>query len=184
MYEELHTRRVVLRPYRLEDAKALHAAIHESLAALERWLPGLVENHQTVEQSQAFILRAQALWAQREKFHGSLWESSSGRFLGDVSVTIIDWSIPACTLGYWMRQAAARQGYVSEAVDLLTTYLLTEQHMQRVAVWCEDSNQASIAVAKHLGFAYEGTLRNAQRLGARLCDFQVYSRIPSDQGGR
>ncbi|HLW01383.1 MAG TPA: GNAT family protein [Ktedonobacterales bacterium] len=181
MYSELRTPRVVLRPYRLEDAEALHTAIQESRAAFERWLPGLVENHQTAEQSQTFIQRAQALWAQREKFHGSLWESSSGRFLGDLSVTTIDWSIPACTLGYWLRLSASGQGYVSEAVERLSTYLLTEQHMQRVAVWCESGNQASIAVAKRLGFVYEGTLRNAHQVGDRLCDFQVYSRIPSDQ---
>lgn len=184
MYEELRTLRVALRPYQVEDAEALHAAIHESQTALEHWLPGLVGQHQTIEQSQAFIVRAQELWAQRGKFHGSLWEGSTGQFLGDLSITTLDWSIPACTLGYWIRQSASGQGYMSEAVNLLTTYLLTEQHIQRVAVWCEHNNRASLAVAKRLGFVYEGTLRNAQRVGDRLCDFQVYSRIPGDLEGR
>lgn len=180
LFEELQGERVIVRPYRVEDAEALQAAVAESREHLRPWLP-FADAHQTVEESRDFIIRCTANWLLRDNFSLSIWSRETGAFLGGVGAHIRDWDIRWFEIGYWLRASAAGHGYMTDAARLVADYLLDHLGAQRVEIRCNALNTHSAAVARRLGFTQEGHLRNV-RLGPESIpmDTLIFSRIPTD----
>ena len=171
---------MVVRPYRLEDAEALKEAVEESRDHIRPWLP-FADLHQTIDESREWINQQRADTILRKSINCGLFEISSGRFVGGLGIMPRDWSIRYFELGYWLRASAAGQGYMTEAVRLVTDYLFSELEAQRVEIRCDERNTQSANVARRLGFVYEGLRRNdfaAPDGGVR--NTFVFSRIPSD----
>jgi hypothetical protein len=59
LFDELRGERVVVCPYRLEDAPALQEAVAESREHVRPWLP-FADHHQTVDESRDWILHCMA----------------------------------------------------------------------------------------------------------------------------
>ena len=180
LFEELQGERVLVRPYRVEDAEALQAAVAESREHLRPWLP-FADAHQTVEESRDFIIRGNAQWLLRDNFSLSIWLRETGDFLGGTGFHIRDWDIRWFEVGYWLRASAEGHGYMTEAVRLVSEYLLDHLGAHRVEIRCNALNTHSAAVALRLGFTQEGRLRNV-RLGADAspADSLIFSQIPTD----
>lgn len=181
LFEELRGPRVVVRPYRLEDADELFAAVEESRQHLWPWLPWVTQ-HQTVEDTRDFILRTQAKWLLREDdLTVGFFEASSGRYLGGSGLHIRGWDVPAFEIGYWIRASAEGHGYVVETVKLLTDFAFTSLDAQRVMIRCDARNARSAAVAERLGFVREALLRNDTRdANGELRSTLVFSLTPDD----
>jgi ribosomal-protein-alanine N-acetyltransferase len=60
------------------------------------------------------------------------------------------------TLGYWMGQPYAGQGYMTEAVGLILDFAFNTLHLQRVEAGCLPRNEPSKAILTRLGFDMEG----------------------------
>lgn len=180
LFEELQGERVIARPYRVEDAEALQAAVAESREHLRPWLP-FADAHQSVEESRDFIIRSNAQWLLRENFGLSIWQRETGDFLGGVGFHIRDWDIRWFEIGYWLRASAEGHGYMTEAVRLVSNYLLDHLGAQRVEIRCNALNTHSAAVALRLGFVQEGRLRNVRVAASNAPeDTLIFSRIPTD----
>ena len=182
LFEELRGTRVIVRPYQLDDADELFAAVEESRQHLWPWMPW-VNQHQTVEDSRDFILRTQAKWLLREDdLTVGFFEASSGRYLGGSGLHIRGWDVPAFEIGYWIRASAEGHGYVAETVKLLTDFAFASLGAQRVMIRCDARNTRSAAVAERLGFVREALLRNELRThtDSELRDTLIFSLIPSD----
>ena len=65
-----------------------------------------------------------------------------------------------CSLGYWLIPAARRQGLGTEAIRLVSRWVLTATPVHRLVAQVEPSNTASLALLKKCGFADEGLLRS------------------------
>ena len=181
LFEELRGPRVVVRPYRLEDADALFAAVAESRQHIWPWMPW-GDQHQTVDDSRDFILRTQAKWLLREDMTVGFFEASSERYLGGSGLHPRGWDVPAFEIGYWIRASAEGHGYVAETVRLLADFAFESLGAQRVMIRCDARNTRSAAVAERLGFVREARLRNEVRThtDSALRDTLVFSLIPSD----
>ncbi|HLV97650.1 MAG TPA: GNAT family N-acetyltransferase [Ktedonobacterales bacterium] len=180
IFDELRGERVIVRPYRVEDAEALRAAVQESRDHLRPWLP-FADEHQSVEESRDFIIRSMAKWLLRENFTLSIWDSATGAFLGGTGFHIHDWELRFFEVGYWLRASAEGHGYMTEAVRLLADFLFVQLGAQRVQIRCNALNTRSAAVAQRLGFIQEARLRN-ERLApdGSVSDTLIFSLIPSD----
>lgn len=182
LFEELRGTQVVVRPYQLEDADELFAAVEESRQHLWPWLPWVTQ-HQTVEDTRDFILRTQAKWLLREDdLTVGIFEADSGRYLGGSGLHVRGWDVPAFEIGYWIRASAEGHGYVAETVRLLTDFAFESLGAQRVMIRCDARNARSAAVAERLGFVHEAHLRNEVRThtDGALRDTLIFSLIPSD----
>ena len=181
LFEELRGPRVVVRPYRLEDADELFAAVEESRQHIWPWLPW-GDQHQSVDDSRDFILRSQAKWLLREgDLNVGIFAADSGRYLGGAGLHIRGWDVPAFEIGYWLRGSAEGHGYMAEAVKLLTDFAFNTLGAQRVFIRCDARNTRSAAVAERLGFVREAHLRNEVRdATGELRDTLIFSLIPSD----
>lgn len=184
MFEKLRGPRVLLRPYTLADAQARHTANDESPDHLRPWEPEQAAAFHTLDETRDWILRVSADWLLRKRFSMGMWQIKTQRYLGGLGLhprAPDGWSIPAFSMGYWVRVSEQGHGYVTEAVRLLTMYVFDVLQAQRVEMLCDARNTRSIGVAERVGFVQEGHLRNAWRYAdGTLADEVVYALTPTD----
>lgn len=177
--EELRSSRLVLRPYRAEDAAAVFAAIEASRARLRRWMPW-VDAHRTPDDSRAFCLRAAANWADRAQLFLGIFDHA-GTFLGSTGLNDPDWELRRFEVGYWLRNGAEGHGYAREAVRMQARFAFEELAARRFELRCDPRNARSRRVAEALGFPLEGRLRNEQLApDGQPRDTLVFALIPED----
>ena len=178
--DELRSGRLVLRPYRLEDAEALYAAIDESRGHLAPWMPWL-RHYRDIDDARDFCLQSAARWLQRADLALGIFNALNGRFLGSTGLHRFDWHARTFEVGYWLRQSATGQGYASEAVRLQARLAFAELDARRLELRCDSRNVASRRVAERLGFVFEGQLRNdSLDPDGEIRDTLVFSLIPAD----
>ncbi|HEY6284593.1 MAG TPA: GNAT family N-acetyltransferase [Ktedonobacteraceae bacterium] len=181
LFEELRGERVLVRPYREGDAQALFEAMNESRDHLRPWMP-FADEHQTVDESRHWIIQQMAHWLLRDDLALSIWEQSTGRYLGGTGLYPHDWEIGYFEIGYWLRTSAEGYGYVTEAVRLLTNFALDSLKANRLEICCDELNTRSAAIPKRLGYVLEGRLRNHLATSdGRLRTTLVFSLIPTDR---
>jgi ribosomal-protein-serine acetyltransferase len=180
LFDELRGERVIVRPYRLEDAPAVRDAIVESRDHLRPWMP-FADAHQTVDETRDWLIRSSASWQLREDMFTGLWDAATGRYLGSSGLHPHNWQLGYFEIGYWVRVSAQGQGYVTEAVKLQTDFAFEVLHARRVEIRCDARNTRSAAVAERLGFVREARLRQDTRApDGSLRDTLVFALIESD----
>jgi RimJ/RimL family protein N-acetyltransferase len=154
---EIDTPRLLLRPWRAADAKALREVFAGSRTALERWTPWVLYGSDTVD-------------ALREKLQGYADNFQSGvewryamlarddeRILGGVSLH------PrvgpgAIEIGYWLASTATGHGFATEAAEALTAEAFRLPGIERVEIRCDPANDASMRVPERLGYRAQAAL--------------------------
>lgn len=180
LFEELRGVRVVVRPYRVEDAEALKEAVEESRDHLKPWM-SWADSHQSIEESRDWLLRMSAKLLLREELGFGIWRAETGQYLGGTGLHPRNWEIRSFEIGYWLRKSAEGRGYVTEAVRLLTGFAFEGLGAKRVEIRCDERNVRSAAVARRLGFKQEALLRNHMTApDGALRNTLIFSRIPGD----
>ena len=157
--ETIETERCRLRMLCAGDGPRICEAVQESQAELKQWLNWAIPEP-TVERFEEFARRCQYRYLQRADFTMSVYAKADGRLLGGCGLHQIQWSVPKCEIGYWLRTSATGQGYATEVVNALTDFAFTYCHMERIAIYVDVANTASAAVARRAGYPLEGTLRS------------------------
>jgi RimJ/RimL family protein N-acetyltransferase len=179
-FEELRGERVLVRPYRPDDAEALFEAVMESREHVLPWLPWGAA-YEVLDDARNFIVRIQSAWLLREDLTVGLWDVATGRFVGGSGLHSRGWDVPAFEIGYWVRASAQGRGYVTEAVKLLADYAFDTYGARRVCIQCDARNERSAAVARRLGFVEEARLRNvAVAYDGTIRDTLVFALTPAD----
>ena len=180
LFDELAGERVIVRPYRVEDAEALREAVEESREHIRAWLP-FADAHQTIEETRDWITHRVADWLLRDEMGTGVFLREDGAFLGGLGLHPRSWEIGYFELGYWLRASAEGHGYMREAVSLLITFAARDLLASRLEIRCDARNARSAGVAEGLGFKREGHLRNglhAPTGGMR--DTLIFGLIPGD----
>ncbi len=71
------------------------------------------------------------------------------------------------------------QSYGNEAVKFLEKIAFSKLKLNRLEYGFYSNNDRSKKLAEKLGFKYEGTLREAKKIGSKYCDRLVYSKLKS-----
>jgi RimJ/RimL family protein N-acetyltransferase len=183
VFEELRGERVLVRPYRLEDAQPQFEAVMESRDHLLPWLP-FAAQYATLDDSRDFVRRCAAWWMTRERLIVSLWDVASGRFIGGSHLGP-NWEVPSFEIGYWVRASAQGRGYITESTRLLADYAFSAYGARRVFLRCDARNTRSAAVPERLGFVCEARLRSeAIAYDGVLRDTLIYAATPEDWAAR
>ena len=159
---ELIGDRVVLRALRDEHSADLWNAVEASRENLKHWMPW-VNDHNSIDFSREYVRRMQAKWLLREDLAMGIWRRADNQFLGATGLHRIDWAIPAMEIGYWVRPDAEGQGFVTNAVKLLSNFAFRHLHAERLTIRCDSKNLRSAAVPPRAAFIHEATLRQERR---------------------
>ncbi|NHQ88475.1 GNAT family N-acetyltransferase [Iodobacter sp. HSC-16F04] len=86
----------------------------------------------------------------------------------------------AAEVGYSFYPDFWGQGYVSEALQRLLTFLWRDLGLRRVSASCRPENLASIALLKRAGFRLEGHLREHKLIRGHYRDSLVWGLLAID----
>jgi RimJ/RimL family protein N-acetyltransferase len=131
---ELLTERLLLRPFRQEDAPVLHAAIAESISELRQhlWFLPWVAEEPSPESALVRCRQAEAAFLLRTDLPFLAFNRGTGRLVASVGLHRTDWNIPRTEVGYWVRTGEKGNGYASEGVNALTKWALGQLRAIRV----------------------------------------------------
>ncbi|GGC07999.1 GCN5 family N-acetyltransferase [Marivita lacus] len=181
----LDTERMVLRPPMHSDFTPWSALRRDSEAFLAKWEPSWAEDHLS---RRAFTNRV--YWANRAIGNGSavplfLQRRGDDMLLGAITLdNIRRGPAQAGTLGYWIGQPFARQGYMREAIDALVHYAFDRLDLSRIEAACLPENAASRGLLEKAGFKYEGVAQSYLQIDGRWRTHVLYAALRRDRRGR
>jgi len=104
-----------------------------------------------------------------------------GTLLGGITVSNIRRGVADTgTLGYWMGEPHAGQGYMSEAVRSVATRLFTTHRLHRIEAAAVTDNAASRRLLLSCGFSHEGLARGYLRINGQWRDHDLFARLAED----
>lgn len=173
--------RLTLRPWRREDAGAVHAIMqdrrmHEFLALPDPY---------THEAALRFVtdLGHEGRGAGTGIGCAAV-ETATGQVVGSAALRLAD---DQDNIGYWIAPAAQGRGYAAEATRVLADWAFAHG-LRRLQLNCDVRNVASARAALAAGFHFEGVARNrilgpvdatAER---RVSDLAIFARLAADRG--
>ncbi len=181
----IETERMTLRLPQHGDFRAWSTLRDQSAPFLTPWEPVWAADHLS---RKAFTSRI--YWANRSTSQGTalpllLIRRADAALLGAITLdNIRRGPSQAGTLGYWMGQAHARQGYMREAILSVVHHAFTVMDLSRVEAACLPENAASRGVLEKFGFKYEGVAQSYLQIAGRWRNHVLYANLRSDRRGR
>lgn len=87
------------------------------------------------------------------------------------------------SLGYWIGEPYARQGYMSAALPLVLDFAFARLHLHRVEAACLPSNVPSRALLAKTGFHQEGLARQYLCIQGKWQDHVLFAILREDWSG-
>ncbi|MBU3030081.1 GNAT family N-acetyltransferase [Paracoccus marinaquae] len=180
----LETERIVLRLPAHSDFSAWTALRVESRDFLTPWEPVWAPDHLS---RKSFTNRV--YWAARASKGGTALPlfllRRDGVLLGAITLdNIRRGPAQTGTIGYWIGQPFARQGYMREAIGALVHHAFSTLDLSRVEAACLPENAASRGVLERSGFKYEGVAQSYLQISGRWRNHVLYANLRSDRRGR
>ena len=172
--ESFDTERLTLRAPRAGDGVELHAAIHESLEHLRPWMPW-AEPPPTVKQTESRARDGHREYLDGTDFQLLLFLKGTDILVGSGGLHRPSKDGSCFEIGYWVRTAHARRGYITEAVAAIAEMAFAELGAQRLEIHAHEENERSWRVPERLHFVHAETRRNARlHVDGSLRDTRIY----------
>ena len=181
----IESERLTLRPPTHSDFRDWAAMRRESEDFLVPWEPSWAADHLT---RKAFTNRV--YWAQRSVAGETalplfLFRRDTDALLGAITLdNIRRGPAQAGTLGYWIGQPHARQGFMREAIDAVVHYAFARLDLSRIEAACLPENAASRGLLESCGFKYEGVAQSYLQINGRWRTHVLYASLRSDRRGK
>jgi ribosomal-protein-alanine N-acetyltransferase len=181
----VETERLTLRLPEHADWRQWSELREASADFLSKWEPVWANDHLS---RRSFTNRV--YWAQRAEAQGTalpmlLIRREDQQLLGALTLdNIRRGPAQAGTLGYWIGQPFARQGYMREAILSLTHHAFTRMDLSRMEAACLPENAASRGVLEKCGFKYEGVAQSYLQINGRWRNHVLYANLRGDRRGK
>ena len=166
-------RRVLLRPPQESDCEALLALNRAS----SRFHRGLVPAPVKPVDFDAYLERSQ-----QYSFRCFLiCRKTDGALLGAINLGhIIRGNLHSAFLGYYIGAPFARNGYMTEAMQLILRYAFKILKLHRIEANIQPGNAASVALVSRAGFQREGFSRRYLKVLGRWKDHERWAILAED----
>jgi ribosomal-protein-alanine N-acetyltransferase len=171
------TKRIIARPATRDAAPVIFDdyATDPDVAKYMTW-----GSHRALDETLEFLDRCERVWLDGSAYPWTLWLKSSGEFLGMCEIRVRGHAVD---LGYALSRRWWRQGLMSEAVQSLVQWALSEPDIVRVWAVCDVDNPRSARVLERVGMQREGILRRWSKhpnISERARDCFCYSIVKSN----
>ena len=181
----IETERMTLRLPLHEDYRHWAGLREASAAFLQSWEPAWSSDHLTRKSFSARVYWAQRASSEESALPLFLIRREDQRLLGAVTLdNIRRGPAQAGTIGYWIGQPYARNGYMREAVVALIHYAFTRLDLSRIESACLPENTPSRGLLEKCGYKYEGVAQSYLQINGRWRNHVLYANLRSDRRGR
>ncbi|WP_136441646.1 GNAT family N-acetyltransferase [Pacificoceanicola onchidii] len=182
---KLETERLTLRPPVHSDFTPWSTLRRDSRDYLTPWEPTWAPDHLS---RRSFTNRV--YWASRS-INGStavplfLIRREDEALIGAITLdNIRRGPAQSATLGYWVGEAYARQGYMSEAIRAMVHHAFEKMGLSRIEAACLPENVPSRGLLERSGFKYEGVAQSYLQINGRWRTHVLYASLRGDRRGK
>jgi ribosomal-protein-serine acetyltransferase len=168
---------IEIRLFEEDHAVALYRLIDANRPSLRQWLPWLDWSNSANDTADHIRLSHQR-YKDANGFSAGIWVD--GKLGGAIGLHAIDALHRSSSIGYWLSEDQRGKGAMTLACRSVVNAAFRNFQLHRVEIRCASGNQKSCAIPRRLGFAYEGTLREAEWLYDHFVDLEVYSMLEHD----
>ena len=177
MFTPIRTERLLIRPFRLEDAAALAAYRDDpAVAKYQNWTRPF-----TIERAEQLVSELVAMEGPENDqwWMAVIADAASGETLGDLALHL-SWQRRTAEVGYTLATAHWGHGYAVEALTAMIEYLFDGLGVTRVFGILHPDNPASAMVLERSGLLFEGHTKSSFWLGDEVSDDWIYGLTRSD----
>lgn len=181
----LATDRLLLRPPAQSDFNQWRALREQGAGFLKPWEPTWAPDHLTRKSFSNRVYWSNRSITQKSAIPLLLFDHQSGVLVGAITLdNIRRGPSQEATLGYWVGEEFARQGYMSEAISAVVHYAFTHLDLSRVQAACLPENKASRGLLEKSGFKYEGVAQSYLQINGRWRNHVLYANLRNDRRGK
>jgi len=173
----LITKRLIIRPYTLQDAPDLQRLIGEcDIAATMVHVP-----HPYIDgMAEEFISKQQESFKKGLMIAFAITHRQNGFFIGGISLNNIDKQSELAEMGYWIGKPYWNQGYGTEAARAILKYGFEALGLNRIYANYFKQNLASGRIMQKIGMKYEGCQRQQFKKWGNFVDLVLYGILKSE----
>lgn len=170
MKDYIYTDRLILRPFKIEDAKSV-TKICNNIKLYENTLN--LPHPYTMDDGIEWIKFLIEFKDEERLITLAITDKVSSELLGCISAEISKIHKHA-EVGYWLGEEYWNKGIMTEALRALIDYLFNEIKLKRIFGQCIVSNKASGKVMEKAGMKYEGQFPNHLYKNGKFLDINNY----------
>lgn len=150
---QMETERLILRKPRRDDAPMIFSAYAQDTEVTRYmiWRP-----HKNVEETRRVIELMIKLWEEGKAYSYVITPKNSDAAIGMIALHPDGYRV---SIGYVLSRSDWGRGYITEAAQAVTHWLLKQPDIYRVFATCDIENSASARVMEKIGMQREGILR-------------------------
>jgi ribosomal-protein-alanine N-acetyltransferase len=157
----------------------------QSRAFLTPWEPSWSADSLTRKAFKRRLLRYAVDWRDKVGYSFFIVRLSDQALLGGITFSNIRRGVAETgSIGYWIGQPYARQGYMTEALDLALHYGFGQLRLHRIEAACLPANIASRGLLAKTGFTEEGYARQYLFIDGAWADHMLYAILRDDWKAR
>jgi len=178
---KLTTKRLIIRDITMKDAKSLIRDINN--VNVSKYLL-VVPYPYTMKDAKWWINKCKkdSREKPRKEYSFCIELKSKKGVIGGIGLTKVDRFQGTAEIGYWLGQDYWRQGIASEAARKMIDFAFNKLKLRRINLPAFAENKGSNALAKKLGFKFEGRTRREVRDKAtgKIHDANFYGLLKSE----
>ncbi|PPR26485.1 MAG: putative ribosomal N-acetyltransferase YdaF [Alphaproteobacteria bacterium MarineAlpha10_Bin3] len=172
---------LVLRPPHRRDEGQWIEIREKSREFLEFWEPKWPNDATRPAAFRRRLQRFNAEWREGTTHAFLIFGRENGTLYGGITLSNVRRGVAQCgSVGYWVGEAHARNGVMSEALQLLLNYAFDTLGLHRVEAACLPSNAPSRGLLAKSGFIQEGLARRYLRINGVWQDHVLFAILRAD----
>ncbi|RED18189.1 GNAT family N-acetyltransferase [Pontivivens insulae] len=178
----LHTKRLYLRPPVMDDHRDWVILRRDGAAFLDPWEPVRSRDHLSVSAFRSRVRHAAQAIKTDRAVPLFLFARDDDRLLGAITLDNIQRG-PAryATVGYWIGEPFAQQGYMSEALSAVVDHAHRKMALGRVQAGCLPENKPSQRLLEKCGFAFEGYAQSYLQIAGQWRTHCIYAHLDAER---
>ncbi len=178
---ELAGERVYLRMPHLGDYVAWAKVRRDSREFLEPWEPTWSSDALTRAAFRRRLRRYAREVRDDQGIAFFIFRKSDDRLLGGITLSQIRRGVTQSTsVGYWIGEPYARQGFMTDAVRVIVRFVFEGLRLHRLEAACIPTNRASAGVLYKCGFREEGLAREYLCINGVWQDHKLFAIVSTD----
>ncbi|MEP6733012.1 MAG: GNAT family N-acetyltransferase [bacterium] len=170
---EIRTTRLLLRPWRRDDAEQLQPILEANYAHLSPWIPTRIATPASVPDLERRLAGFAADFTNDREWRYAIFthdgSGDSAQLLGELSLFPraergrVPFAEANCAeVGYWLRADATGHGYVVEACKGVLGAVARIPRFSHAEIICDERNAQSAAVPQRLGFVLTNVVPDSE----------------------